>query len=275
MRVADPDSHPEQTLTLLTRIQMADHLIDALWKSDFVDRQVREVLARLFALEPDPSLVRLLRAKASGLSPSEVRASLGRLRASFDFPVVVARPAERIAPATEPARARTGPPAAETLSPKNVGDGTPWRHVTLAMLIDAGLVSVPLDIEHRYRGTKLTGRIEDASRTPFGGVFQGTLSMAGAVARQSPVCEWPSARTTVLADQRLDLLAVPACRRDPRRPRRVATPAPRGQSGEPGGEPARGSVEDPTTAPGSAPGAPLRLAGMGRARGDRGPFCYR
>jgi hypothetical protein len=174
----------------LTRDQIVDAVIanrepDGTWPSDFVDRQVREVRARLFALEPDPSLVRLLRTKASGLSPSEVRASLGRLRASFDFPVVAARPAERIAPAKEPAPARTGPPAAETLSPENVGDGTPWRHVTLAMLIDAGLVSVPLDIEHRYHGTRLTGRIEDASRISFGGVVQGTLSMAGAVARQS------------------------------------------------------------------------------------------
>jgi hypothetical protein len=88
VRVADPDTHAEQTLKLFAKAQMADHLIDAFWKSDFVDRQIRDALGRLFGPEPDPSLVRLIRAKASALSPAEVRASLGRLRTTFDFPVV-------------------------------------------------------------------------------------------------------------------------------------------------------------------------------------------
>jgi len=187
VRVADPDGHAEQTLTLLTKAQMADHLIDALWKSDFVDRQVRDALGHLFAPEPDPSLVRLIRAKASGLSPTEVRASLGRLRATFDFPIVAARAVERLAPVKEPAPARPGPAPVVESGPKHVGDGTPWRLVMLAQLVDGGLVRLPLDIAHRYRGTQLTAQIEDASRISFGGTVYDSLSMAGAVARRSVV----------------------------------------------------------------------------------------
>lgn len=158
-------------------------MIDALWKSDFVDRQVRDALARLFGLEPDPSLVRLLKSKASGLSSSEVRASLGRLRATFDFPVVAARPAERSTLPKEPAPTGTGSITAAPSSPNNFGAGTPWRHVTLTQLIDGGLIAVPLDIEHRFKGTQVTARIEDASRIGFGGTVYDSLSMAGAAAR--------------------------------------------------------------------------------------------
>jgi hypothetical protein len=39
VRVDDPATNPGATLRLLAKAQTADHLIDALWKSDFVDRQ--------------------------------------------------------------------------------------------------------------------------------------------------------------------------------------------------------------------------------------------
>ena len=73
VRVSDPGSRAEDTLRLLAKAQMADHLIDDLWKSDFIDRQVRDALMRLFGPEPEPSLVRLVRSKTPALSPSEVR----------------------------------------------------------------------------------------------------------------------------------------------------------------------------------------------------------
>ncbi|MEX1172767.1 MAG: restriction endonuclease, partial [Chloroflexota bacterium] len=57
VRVAEPETNAGGTLRLLAKAQMADHLIDAFWKSDFVDRQVRDGLGRLFGPEPDPGLV--------------------------------------------------------------------------------------------------------------------------------------------------------------------------------------------------------------------------
>ncbi len=84
--VADPATRPQDTLALLSKAQMADHLIDELWKAHFIDRQIRATLEGLFGPEPDPSLVRLIRSRIPALSPAEIRAGLGRLRATFDFP---------------------------------------------------------------------------------------------------------------------------------------------------------------------------------------------
>ena len=91
--VADATTRPQETLALLSKAQMADHLIDELWKAHFIDRQIRYTLEGLFGTEPDPSLVRLIRSRIPALSPAEIRAELGRLRVTFDFPDVPHRPA--------------------------------------------------------------------------------------------------------------------------------------------------------------------------------------
>lgn len=186
VRIADRDDRAEQTLRLLAKNQMADHLIDVLWKSDFVDRKVREALVRLFGPEPDSSLVRLIRSRVAGLGPAEVRSSLGRLRASFDFPVAHAPAAPAPTASSEQTDVPAQPPAAAP-GPAKVGDGTPWRGVSLAQLIDAGLVRLPFDLEHRYRGVLLVARIDAADRIVFAGQPYDSLSTAGAMARKSVV----------------------------------------------------------------------------------------
>ena len=184
VRISEAATHAEQTLRLLAKAQMADHLIDDLWKSDFIDRQIRDALLRLFGPEPEPSLVRLVRSKTPALSPSEVRKSLGRLRTTFDFPVVTAPASERLEPRPEQ-RPRSAKPVAERTPSKAYGEGTPWRHATLAQLIDAGLVRVPLEIERRYRGVLLGARIETADRIVVGATAFDSLSTAGGMARKS------------------------------------------------------------------------------------------
>ena len=189
VHIADPDEHAEETLRLLSKAQMADHLIDDLWKSDFVDRQVRDALVQLFGPEPDPSLVRAVRSKTSALTPAEVRKSLGRLRTTFDFPVV-ATPAKRIERQPEPRTTRLRPAEAVT-PPKAAGSGTPWRHVSLTDVIAAGLIRLPFDIEHRYRGVELRARIEGPDRVIFAGEAYDSLSTAGGVARKSVAGSFP------------------------------------------------------------------------------------
>ena len=184
VRVAEPDDHAEETLRLLAKAQMADHLIDDLWKSDFVDRQIRDALQRLFGPEPDPSLVRLVRAKTAALAPAEVRKSLGRLRTTFDFPVVATPPAELAERAPEPRARRPTLPEA-VVQPKTTGSGTPWRHVNLADVIAGGLIRIPFEIEHRYLRVELRARIEGAGRIIFDGHPYDSLSTAGGIARRS------------------------------------------------------------------------------------------
>jgi len=185
VRVADPDTRPGETLRLLAKAQMADHLIDVLWKSDFVDRQTKDALVGLFGPEPDPALVRLIRAKAQALSPADVRSSLGRLRTTFDFPVAASPEAGPVAPPKE-AKTAANEPASKGEPPSaEMGEGTPWRQVSLGQLISAGLVSVPLEVEHHYRGTDLTARIEGPDRVVFDGAVYDSLSTAGGMARKS------------------------------------------------------------------------------------------
>ncbi len=195
VHVADPGEHPEETLRLLAKAQMADHLIDDLWKSDFVDRQIRDALQRLFAPEPDPSLVRLVRSKTSALTPAEVRKSLGRLRTTFDFPVVAA-PAEPAVRSPEARPARSQPPQAATApeavtAAKAPGSGTPWRRVTLADVIAAGLIRIPFEIEHRYRGVEIRALVEGPSRIVFEDRAYDSLSTAAGMARKSVAGPFP------------------------------------------------------------------------------------
>lgn len=191
VRVADPASHPEATLRLLAKTQMADHLIDVMWKSDFVDRGVRDALVGLFGPEPDPALVRLVRSRAQALSPSDVRSSLGRLRTTFDFPVAAAQPSQVVVPAKETKVVATEQAPGPVQATGKMGEGTPWRGVSLSQLIAGGLVRVPFDIEHRYRGTDLSARIEDADRIVFDGAVYDSLSTAGGVARTSVAGPFP------------------------------------------------------------------------------------
>jgi len=174
------------TLWLLSKSQLQDNQIDALWKSDFVDRQVRDALSGLFSPEPDAALVRLVRSRAASLSPAEVRASLARLRATFDFPVVATSPARAEVHHEQRQPIPTRESGAEP-GPKETGQGTPWRNVTLADLISAVLVRVPLPVEHDYKGTHLTAVIEGPDRIAFGGSVYESLSLAGGVARRSVV----------------------------------------------------------------------------------------
>lgn len=183
VRIADADTRPAETLALLSKAQLQDHLIDQYWKSEFVDRQLGDALRGLFSDEPDPAVVRLVHGRVPALSRSDVRASLGRLRASFDFPVV-AVPPRRPLPAPM-ARSVPPAPAPSPAAPKAVGDGTPWRHVTLGQLIDAGLLRLPLEISRHYRGADLLARIEAADQIVFAGQPYDSLSTAGGMARKS------------------------------------------------------------------------------------------
>lgn len=184
VRVAEPNSRLAETLGLLSKALLQDHLIDQYWKTEVVDRQLGEALRALFSAEPDPAIVRLVQGRVPSLSRSDVRASLGRVRATFDFPVVSV-PLGRSQPRPKAGVVGAGPaPSGEA---KAVGEGTPWRGVTLSQLIDAGLVRVPLDIEHRYRGSQLVARIEDAGRIVFESSVYDSLSTAGGMARKSIV----------------------------------------------------------------------------------------
>jgi hypothetical protein len=147
VRVTDCSTPVLETLTLLSKDCVRDNEIDVLWKAHFVDRQVRTALETLFSPEPDPALMRVVKKRARELSPKEVRASLSRVRAHFDFPVE---------PDARPVGNRKGRQQDASQARLERKRGTPrMLGVTLLDLINAGMLKPPLTLSVRYKGRQL------------------------------------------------------------------------------------------------------------------------
>lgn len=186
VRVSDPATSPAGTLALLAKERLAGRIIDEVWKAEFIDRQVRDAVRSLFGRQPDTALVRRLRALAPALSAADVRASLGRLTVTIEVPDVALTSGQQ-RPTRAPAPHRSTSRRVMPSGDRKTGVGTPWRNVSLAHLVGAGLVPLPLDIEHLYRGVALTAHIEAADRVVFEGRLYDSLSTAGGMARRSVV----------------------------------------------------------------------------------------
>jgi len=162
-----------ETLSLVAKEQLAEPALDALWKSQFIDRRVKVVLEGIFDGQDD-SLVRLVRKRSAELTLSEVRDSLLRASLHVHFPEVpkpVATLAQA-APAPEPAP----------------GPTTPQSYaVDVADLIAAGLVQPPLPLEKMYKGVHLKAVIENDGRVRFAEESYDSVSMAGGMARKSVI----------------------------------------------------------------------------------------
>jgi hypothetical protein len=181
--IAADESGVVETLALLSKSQLQETQIEVLWRADFVDRQVKGAIEGLFATDLPPDFLHLIRKRVPALPIADVRASLARARFTLDYPAVQLAPAAARAPVRGPADIEVAPIG--TAEQGGHVDKTPWRSVTLVQIIAAGLVGIPLEIEHRYRGTRLTARIEAADRVVFSGAPYDSLSTAGGMARKS------------------------------------------------------------------------------------------
>lgn len=84
VRLTDGDDQDVAGLELLSKAQIHERNIDAVWRAHYVDQQVLSVLEGLFTPEPDPSLVRLLGKRLEGLTKGQIIGGLKRIRASFE-----------------------------------------------------------------------------------------------------------------------------------------------------------------------------------------------
>ncbi len=188
-RITDDASRAAETLELLSKAQVRENLIEVLWQSYFVDRQIRATIGDLFGPDPDPAFVRFVRNRLPKLSPAEVRAGLTRLRVRLDFPAVPAAvPSPPSPPDEEPDQRRReshDEPASAW------GAGTPWRIVTLQDLIGVGLVQLPLELQKTYKGHSLVGRITADGRVSWQGREYDSLSTAAGAARASIIGSRP------------------------------------------------------------------------------------
>lgn len=177
-RVSENPAKAAEVLALLAKDQLDEKRIDVLWKAQFVDRQVHGALRELFDGNSDIEIVNAVLRRAQDLAADDVRESLRRCRAQFEFPE---RTVEEITRAK--ARKRVESKAATEPTRK-----TPTLQAVTPMdLIRARLVKVPLELSRVYRGQTLVAQIEPDGQVKFGGKLFDSLSAAGAAARGSVI----------------------------------------------------------------------------------------
>lgn len=207
----DPDEAVE-LLGLLSKDNMRENRIQELWQSYFVDRQIHGVLTGLFTgTEPPNDLVTLIAKRTERLSKDDVRASLTRARASFDFPLpaltapapvpIAARPTARPRPAQaatrpdtpDPSFSGAPPDAASVPTPASGGSPRGRRSVVtsqeratkLVDLLRSGRIHAG-ELTAHYDGQVWTARLgEDGSLNFQGQQFTSLSAVGEAVKRAS------------------------------------------------------------------------------------------
>lgn len=156
----DDETEILQTLTLISRRNLEENLLDVLWNAHFVDRRVKQALSDLLVL-PDKGLVNLLRRREPRLAPKEIIDSIRRLD------IRVESPSPMIAPTTPHRRAEPAKAAVGRKAKRRARDQKPKKDfgVTLTDIIGAGLLSTPLKLFRKYKG-----RILEAILHPDGSV---------------------------------------------------------------------------------------------------------
>ena len=183
-RLTDDDAHVTEILELLARDGLRDNRLEAHWQAQFADRRLETALKGLFGPAPDESLVNLLQERTEDLTARDVAASLRRVQARFDFPVV-SHSAPEAPPVPEIPDRRDSPPKPQKP-----------QIVTLKRLVDAGIVQPPLDLHAQYKGQQFNARIEaDGAVTVYGQRFRALWRATQAARVVRPVCHARAAAT--------------------------------------------------------------------------------
>lgn len=167
VRISDTSqkAYTLSTLDLLSKANMDEKRIDALWKAHFVDGQVKRALEELFSTATK-NLITWIHRQHPELSRPEIRDSLQRADIQIDFPAV--------------------PPPVPPSSPRPL---TPPRRkaggVQVKDLIAAGLITPPLALEKTYKGHRLTATIREDGSILFDGRAYASLSTAAGMARKT------------------------------------------------------------------------------------------
>ncbi|MFH1265734.1 MAG: restriction endonuclease [Planctomycetota bacterium] len=175
VRVADDNAATQETLGLLSKERISENQIEILWKAHFVDRQVHAALDKLFSTEPDPSLMRLLKKHVKELPSKDVRASLRRVQAQFDFPV------QPESPPTGTARTRSAAAKKAWTTRRAAAD------VSLSDLIDAGILPAPMKFVRNYMGQDLEAELRIDGTVVFAGNKYESPSAAASAAKRTVV----------------------------------------------------------------------------------------
>jgi len=167
------------TLSLISRSNMQQNIIDAVWEAHFVDRRVKEALRSLLTSR-NKGLVRLIRVSAPKLTPKQVAESLRRLEIRIDSPVPKTHNATM--PGSRPSsldkkkkQRQAGLKAAQTRRE--------YATVTLPDLLAAGALVAPQRLFRKYKGHPLEAVLQLGGEVEFQGTRYPSCSQAAAHAR--------------------------------------------------------------------------------------------
>lgn len=198
VRIEDVDAALD-LLCLLSKDNMRDNRIEELWRGFFVDRQVNAALADMFSdAEPPADVIDLVGKRVPQLPRDDIRSSLMRARATFDFPSATAsatpgsRPlitAEKVydlQPA--PPAILSRPPVPTTAAsgerkPRKQRVSADERKLTGRDVMDAGLLTPGTTLEAEYLGQQHTAELLADGRVRYAGELPGALSAAGRAAK--------------------------------------------------------------------------------------------
>lgn len=184
VRLRDDFDHAAAVLQLLSKANMSENRIQELWKAYFVDQQVHEVLRDLFSGgEPAKELVAAVRHRTENhLTLKDIRTSLTRVRARFEFPTVsdptLVRPVGGISPDAEsrsersPTRQRVHRVTAEE------------RRVTVRDLLAKGLLVPGATLEGTVTGQVVRATVRADGWIDLAGASYSTPSGAGGAAKE-------------------------------------------------------------------------------------------
>lgn len=177
------------TLLLLSKDRIRGSLLDEMWKAHFIDRKVRLAFDGLLG-EEDGSLIKAIQKRATGVTHAEVRAALKRAKITIDFPVleVASQLANAAAPAPTPVAQKPKVVASDRETGRKARRiATDMSGITVPNLIAAGFIKAPMDLERRYKGTKVTATIQQDGTIAYGGASYDSLSTAAGMARKSVI----------------------------------------------------------------------------------------
>jgi len=171
-----------KTLSLISRSNIEENLLDVLWNAHFVDRRVKQILQEMFATS-NRGLIRLIRKMAPTLGPTEISESLRRLDLGVESlssaPMSGAQ--RRSAAANKAWETRRKPrPASES---KRTKQTKPFIGVSLKDVIVAGLLRAPLKLTVHYKRHDLEAELLADGTVTFQGKNYPSSSTAAEMAR--------------------------------------------------------------------------------------------
>lgn len=165
-----------EVLRLMSRANLSENHLDALWVSHFVDRRVKASLQQMLA-SPNKAFVKIVNQQVPKLSPTEVADSIRRLDIRIESPPVLRPNPKKSAKSPRGASLRT--PRQQQLAPGRESK------VALSDLISAGTLTAPLRLFREYKGTELEATLLPDGQVSFQGKRYSSCSTAADAARVS------------------------------------------------------------------------------------------